>query len=162
MPDVCSFLSLSNYSACNSIFYQSILGYTSCGEEWMQLLLKIFLLTSHTTLCIALATALASWVKSNLIFCTFQVSPNLFNIHLIRYLTIYIRTSSSQAAFFIGLLKLSRSKKDLNDVTAAPFSVFFCYWQLKKKIENGAAVTLLRSFLFCGNFIRHNQHNGTK
>ena len=57
MPDVCSFLSLSNYSACTSIFYQSILGHTSCVEEWMQLLLKIFLLTSHTTLCIAVATA---------------------------------------------------------------------------------------------------------
>ena len=105
MRDVCSFLSLSNYSACTSIFYQSILGHTSCGEEWMQLLLKIFLLTSHTTLCIAVATALASWVKSYLVFCTFQVRPNVFNIHVVCYLTIYIRTSSSQRREFHKLCR---------------------------------------------------------
>ena len=44
------------------------------------------------------------------------------------------------------LLKASRNKKDLNDVTAAPFSVFFCCWQLRKR--HGTAVTSLRSFLF--------------
>ena len=27
------------------------------------------------------------------------------------------------------LLKSSQNKKDLNDVTAVPFSVFFCCWQ---------------------------------
>ena len=30
-------------------------------------------------------------------------------------------------------LKLSRNIKVLNDITAAPFLVFFCYWQLRKK-----------------------------
>ena len=30
--------------------------------------------------------------------------------------------------FLQVLLKLSRNKKDLNDVTAAPFLVFFCCW----------------------------------
>ena len=30
-------------------------------------------------------------------------------------------------------LKLSRNKKDLNDATAAPFWVFFCCWQLRKR-----------------------------
>ena len=29
-------------------------------------------------------------------------------------------------------IKSSQNKKDLNDVTAAPFLVFFCYWQMRK------------------------------
>ena len=40
------------------------------------------------------------------------------------------------------MLKLSRNKKDLNDVTAA-----------RKNIENGAAVMSLRSIFFRDDFI---------
>ena len=50
------------------------------------------------------------------------------------------------------MLKTSRNKKDLNDVTAAPFSVFFCCWQLRKRHRRRAAVMSLRSFLFSDNF----------
>ena len=40
------------------------------------------------------------------------------------------------------MLKLSRNKKGLNDVTAAPFLVsFFFSYQLQKNTKNGAAVT---------------------
>ena len=31
------------------------------------------------------------------------------------------------------IVKSSRNKKELNDITAAPFSVFFCSWQLRKR-----------------------------
>ena len=51
------------------------------------------------------------------------------------------------------MLKSSRNKKDLNDVTAAPFSVSFSQLPAaKKKTENGAALTSLRSFLFRDDF----------
>ena len=50
-------------------------------------------------------------------------------------------------------LKLSRNKKDLNDITAAPFSVSFSQLPAAKKNKNGAAVTSLRSFLFRDDFI---------
>ena len=43
------------------------------------------------------------------------------------------------------ILKSSQNKKDLNDVTADPFLVFFCCCQMKKDTKNGAAVTSLRS-----------------
>ena len=50
-------------------------------------------------------------------------------------------------------LKLSQNKKDLNDVTAAPFLVSFSQLPAAKKdTENGAAATSLRSFLFCDDF----------
>ena len=50
-------------------------------------------------------------------------------------------------------VKSSRNKKDLNEVTAAPFLVSFVQLPpAKKPTENGAAVTLLRSFLFRNNF----------
>ena len=49
-------------------------------------------------------------------------------------------------------VKLSRNKKDLNDVTVAPFLVFFSCWQLRKTQKTGAAVTLIRSFLFHDDF----------
>ena len=52
------------------------------------------------------------------------------------------------------LLKSSRNKKDLNDVTAAPFSVSFSQLPAAKKTpKNGAAVTSLRSFLFRDEFL---------
>ena len=48
------------------------------------------------------------------------------------------------------MLKLSRNKKDL---TAVSFLVSFSQLPAaRKNIENGAAVTSLRSFLFCDNF----------
>ena len=51
------------------------------------------------------------------------------------------------------MIKSSRNKKHLNDVTAAPFSVFFfAAGSWKKDTENGAAVTSLRSFLFRDDF----------
>ena len=46
------------------------------------------------------------------------------------------------------LLKSSQNKKDLNDVSAALFSVFFAAGSWEKDTENGLAVTSLRSFLF--------------
>ena len=50
-------------------------------------------------------------------------------------------------------VKSSRNKKELNEVTAAPFLVSFVQLPpAKKTTENGAAVTLLRSFLFHNNF----------
>ena len=46
-------------------------------------------------------------------------------------------------------LKSSQNKKDLNDVTAAPFLfLFFAAGRREKDTKNGAAVTSLRSFLF--------------
>ena len=48
-------------------------------------------------------------------------------------------------------LKSSRNKKDLNDITAAPFWVFMLL-AAEKDTENGAAVTSLKSFLFCDDF----------
>ena len=55
--------------------------------------------------------------------------------------------------FVTSCLKSSRNKKELNDVTAAPFSVsFFQLPAAKKTTENGAAVTSLRSFLFRDDF----------
>ena len=50
------------------------------------------------------------------------------------------------------LLKSSRNKKDFNDVTAAPFLVFFAAGSWAKNTENGAAVISLRSFLFHDDF----------
>ena len=51
------------------------------------------------------------------------------------------------------LLKSSRNKKDLNNITVAPFLVgFFAAGSWEKNIENGAAVTSLRSFLFHDDF----------
>ena len=50
------------------------------------------------------------------------------------------------------LLKSSRNKKDLNDITAAQFLVSFSQLPAAKKNENGAAVTLLRPFLFRDDF----------
>ena len=41
----------------------------------------------------------------------------------------------------------------LNDVTAAPFLVGFFYsWQLRKKAENGAALTSLGTFVRSNDF----------
>ena len=54
------------------------------------------------------------------------------------------------------VLKSSRNKKDVNDVTAAIFWVSFSQLPAAKKTpKNGAAVTSLRSFLFCDDFIKH-------
>ena len=50
------------------------------------------------------------------------------------------------------LSKSSRNKKDLNNVTAAPFSMSFSHRPAAKNTENGASVTSLRSFLFRDNF----------
>ena len=57
-------------------------------------------------------------------------------------------------AFFSHFpLKSIQNKKDLSDVTAAPFSVSFSQLPAaKNNTENGAAVTSLRSFLFCKDF----------
>ena len=57
------------------------------------------------------------------------------------------------SVFSTYLLKSSRNK-DLNDVTAAPFSVgFFAAGSWEKDTENRVAVTSLRSFLFHDDFI---------
>ena len=54
---------------------------------------------------------------------------------------------------FLSLLKSSHNKKDLDDVTAAPFSVSFSQLPAaKNNTENGAAVMSLRSFLFRDDF----------
>ena len=48
---------------------------------------------------------------------------------------------------------MSRNKKDLNDITAALFSVGFLLLAAEKtKNKNGEAVTSLRSFLFRDDF----------
>ena len=58
------------------------------------------------------------------------------------------------ATYMLYMLKLSRNKKDLNDVTAATFLVSFSQLPAaRKNIENGAAVTSLRSIFFRDNFI---------
>ena len=49
-------------------------------------------------------------------------------------------------------LKAWQNKNDLNDVTAAPFFVFFVAGSWEKDTKNGAAVTSLRSFLFRDDF----------
>ena len=50
-------------------------------------------------------------------------------------------------------LKSSRNKKDLNDVTAAPFLMSFSQLPAaKKNTKKGAAVTSLRLFLFRDDF----------
>ena len=52
-----------------------------------------------------------------------------------------------------GTQRLSWNKKDLNDITAAPFIVFFfAAGSWEKDTENGAAVMSLRSYLFCDGF----------
>ena len=56
------------------------------------------------------------------------------------------------------VVKSSRNKKDLNDVTDAPFLVFFSQLPAPKSIENGVAVTSLRSFLFRDNFSNLSGH----
>ena len=55
----------------------------------------------------------------------------------------------------VNLLKPSWNKKDLSDVTAAPFLVgfFFAAGSWEKDTEKGAAVTSLTSFLFCDDFV---------
>ena len=51
------------------------------------------------------------------------------------------------------MLKSSRNKKDVNDVTVAQFLVgFVAAGSREKDTENGAAVTSLRSFLFHDDF----------
>ena len=53
----------------------------------------------------------------------------------------------------MDLLKLSRNKKDLNDVTAAPFSVSFSQLPAAKKhTKKGAVVTSLGFLLFRDDF----------
>ena len=52
----------------------------------------------------------------------------------------------------IVVLKLLQNKKDLNDVTAAPFLVSFSQLPAAKK-EKTVAVTSLRSFIFHDDFI---------
>ena len=53
------------------------------------------------------------------------------------------------------LLKSSRNKKDLNDVTAVPFLVSFSQLPAAKKYtKNGAAVTSSRMFVQRKDFIR--------
>ena len=55
--------------------------------------------------------------------------------------------------FKVSILKSSWNKKDLNDVTAAPFSVSFSQLPAaKKSTKKGPAVTSLSSFLFCDDF----------
>ena len=61
--------------------------------------------------------------------------------------------------FFIGklekksTLKLSQNKKNLNDITAAPFSVSFSKLPAAKKTQlKWAAVASLRFFLFRDDF----------
>ena len=44
-------------------------------------------------------------------------------------------------------LKAWQNKNDLNDVTAAPFFVFFVAGSWEKDTKNGAAVTSLRTFV---------------
>ena len=58
-------------------------------------------------------------------------------------------------------LKSSQNKKDLNDVTAAPFLfLFFAAGRREKDTKNGAAVTSLRTFVHCNNFskVKHIFH----
>ena len=50
------------------------------------------------------------------------------------------------------ILKLSRNKKDLNDVTAALFLVSFSQLPAAKNTGNGTAMMSLRSFLFRDDF----------
>ena len=55
-------------------------------------------------------------------------------------------------------VKSSRNKKDLNNVSAALFSMSFSQLPAgKKNTENGAAMTSLRLFLFCDDFIIFNE-----
>ena len=50
-------------------------------------------------------------------------------------------------------LKSSQNKKDLNEVTAAPFLVSFSQLlAAKQNTQNGAAVTSVRSFIFPDDF----------
>ena len=76
---------------------------------------------------------------------------------LSKFLTTYpplvdIGDRITHGRLYITLLKFSRNKKDLNDVTAAPFwVVFFDAGSWEKDIKTGAAVTSLKSFLFCDN-----------
>ena len=41
-------------------------------------------------------------------------------------------------------LKSSRNKKDLNNVTATPFLVFFCCWQLKKRHQKRCSCDIIK------------------
>ena len=43
-----------------------------------------------------------------------------------------------------SLLKLSQNKKDLNDVTATPFSVLLCCWQLRKRHRDDFSKTRVK------------------
>ena len=49
-------------------------------------------------------------------------------------------------------LKSSRNMKDNNEITGAPYLVFFVDGSSGKDTKNGAAVTSLRSFLYHDNF----------
>ena len=55
-----------------------------------------------------------------------------FNYHLGKKIKKTIVAMHASMAVIIEL-KLSRNKKDLNDITAAPFLVLFCCRQLRKR-----------------------------
>ena len=90
-------------------------------------------------------------------------------VNLLKAWTFYSQTMTYHVAknrimrlYYHGLsnLKLSRNKKNLNDVTAAPFLVSFFQLPAAKRNTDGAAVTSLRSFLFRDkfkNFVKKNK-----
>ena len=80
----------------------------------------------------------------------FQLDFAIFVVlHLNEVQSVYLMSQN----IFAICLKLSLNKKDLDDVTAVPFSSSFSRLPAAKKhTKNGAAVTSLRSFLFCDNF----------
>ena len=56
------------------------------------------------------------------------------------YVSFNIKLILKNDLGFYNLLKSSRNKKDLNDVTAAPFLVSFSQLPAAKITQNGAAV----------------------
>ena len=60
---------------------------------------------------------------------------------------LYSELSHNGGLELVFLLKSSRNKKDLNDVTAAQFLVFFCCWQLRKRHRKPGSCDVIKVLL---------------
>ena len=71
--------------------------------------------------------------------------------HLQRKLTLIFTELDVTYTYFLTattqLLKSSRNKGHLYDVTAAPFLVFFCSWQLRKRHQKLGSCDVIKVLL---------------
>ena len=83
-----------------------------------------------------------------------QHLPGIFSHFLnhikVQFFALFLNTTINRLTFWIGnikLLKSSQNKKDLNDLTTAPFSVFFCCWQLRKRFQKQVSCDVIKVLL---------------